>query len=50
MKDTLGRIICTGDVIMHASASRYSELDTYYVIGGYNDYAQEVKRFINAYR
>lgn len=37
MKDTLGRIICTGDVIVHASASRYSGLDTYYVIDGYND-------------
>ena len=36
MKALLGRIICTGDVIVRVSATRYTGLDTYYVIDGYN--------------
>ena len=37
MKDKLGRIICTGDVIVYASTGRNSSLDIYYVLDGYND-------------
>ena len=38
MKDTLGRIICTGDVIAYASTGgSYSGLDFYYIIDGCND-------------
>lgn len=37
MKDKLGRIICTDDVIVYASTGRSSSLDTYYVLDGYND-------------
>ena len=37
MKDNIGRIICTGDVIVYASTGRSSSLDIYYVLDGYND-------------
>jgi hypothetical protein len=37
MKDKVGRIICTGDVIVYAATGRSSSLDIYYVLDGYND-------------
>ena len=37
MNDKIGRIICTGDVIVYASTGRSSSIDIYYVLDGYND-------------
>lgn len=37
MKDKIGRIICTDDVIVYASTGRSSSIDIYYVLDGYND-------------
>ncbi len=37
MKDRIGRIICTDDVIVYASTGRSSSIDIYYVLDDYND-------------
>lgn len=37
MKDKIGRIICTDDVIVYALTGRSSSIDIYYVLDGYND-------------